>query len=231
MNDLAKHRTNLLQILDDMGFLARVNRKPYVLVPGLLWLFYSKGGGQTITTEILHHDPANLLCVQKATLTGVRGGITYTATGIGDAGKASCAPQILPSYIRMAETRATGRALRHYLGIGMCTLEELPIYEEDEHGQNTTPNTWNSDSPSAPKPQAPKSSKPALASAQDKDEILLLAAKNNMDDAQLAAGIKKRHEQGLLKASTFATLTAQDAKSIIIGLRESATDTTTKTEN
>ena len=33
---------------------------------------------------------------------------------------------MLPSYIRMAETRAVARALRFYLGIGMTAREELP---------------------------------------------------------------------------------------------------------
>jgi hypothetical protein len=218
MNDLAKNRTNLIQILDKMGFIAKVSGKPYVLAPGLLWLFYSKGGGRSINIQILTHDTTNILCVTKATVTGIRDGVTYTATGLGDAGKDSCTRNILPSYIRMAGTRAIGRALRHYLGIGMCTLEELPIYEEDEHGQNTTPKNWPEDKPKE-RNAPPKPETQTLATPQDRDEILLLAARNNMDDISLADGIATRHKQGQLEGSTFAELTKGDALAIINGLK------------
>ena len=99
----------------------------------------------------------------------------------------------------------------------MCTLEELPIYEEDEHGQNITPKSWPEEKRQQQPPPNP------LATPQDRDEILLLMAQNNMNESQLADGIKTRHHQGQLTGATFADLTNDDAQSIINGLRALAT--------
>ena len=50
-------------------------------------------------------------------------------TDIGDASPANCNKMVAPSFIRMASTRAIGRALRKYLNIDMLCTEELS--EED----------------------------------------------------------------------------------------------------
>ena len=51
---------------------------------------------------------------------------------IGDANSKNVNPMIVPHIIRQASTRATARALRIGLGIGMCSFEELGGEDETE---------------------------------------------------------------------------------------------------
>lgn len=59
--------------------------------------------------------------VVKATITDTDG---RKWSALGDASDTTCAPELAPHKIRIAETRAKGRALRDMLNIGM------PMYEE-----------------------------------------------------------------------------------------------------
>ena len=106
----------------DKRHIAKVGGKDYVLLSGLLDLAYGKGGLQSLTTEMLSNDTEQGRAVFRATATGDRG----TCTGHGDASPANLSEMMMASYIRMAETRAICRALRFYLGIGMCARDELP---------------------------------------------------------------------------------------------------------
>lgn len=65
-------------------------------------------------------------------------------SGIGDASPANVSKMILPSALRMAETRAKARALRDAVNVSMVSFEELP---DDE--KPATPATKQ-----APKPTA-----------------------------------------------------------------------------
>lgn len=51
-------------------------------------------------------------------------------SGIGDASPANVSKMILPSALRMAETRAKARALRDAVNVGTASFEELP--DDDE---------------------------------------------------------------------------------------------------
>ena len=106
----------------DKKHIAQVGGKDYVLLSGLLDLAYAKGGLLGVETEMLSNDTEQGRAVFRATATGDRG----SCTGHGDASPANLSEMMMASYIRMAETRAICRALRFYLGIGMCARDELP---------------------------------------------------------------------------------------------------------
>ena len=119
-----KKADGLIAKLIKDGHIAKVSGKDFVLFGGLLSLSHENGLAG-IDTELLSHDAGQRSAVVKAVVTGSRG----TFTGHGDASPANLSKMILPSYLRMAETRAICRALRWYLGIGMTARDELPSGE------------------------------------------------------------------------------------------------------
>lgn len=78
-------------------------------------------GVESVETELLEHDPDKPWALVRAVIQGTRG--MYTAHG--DCGPDSTSRMILPHYVRMAETRAIGRALRWYLGVGETVADEM----------------------------------------------------------------------------------------------------------
>ena len=115
------------QKLAKTGNIMQLGKSDYVMVKGLLLLAH-ENGIESITSELIHFDTADRFAIVQVTAAGTRG----TFTGIGDASPDSLKNRaMVPAFIRMAETRAVGRALRLYLGIGDCTAEELPTAEKD----------------------------------------------------------------------------------------------------
>ena len=103
------------------GHLVNLKGKNYVLFAGLLHLAHLNGL-ESIETDSVVINPDKNTAVFIATVKGTRG----TYNGHGDASPQNVSKMMVPSYIRMAETRAVARALRFYLGIGMTCREELP---------------------------------------------------------------------------------------------------------
>ena len=93
-----------------------------------------KKGLKSIETEILQFpaEANNWLCIVKATVT--IGGIV--CQGIGDASPKNVGNLISPHFVRMAETRAKGRALRDALNIGKALKEEMLGKELDQIAQS-----------------------------------------------------------------------------------------------
>lgn len=116
-----KPELNMMQQLQKDGHIINLKGKQFVLFPGLLSLAH-KHGIESITSEIIHFDGDSHTAVVQATAKGERG----TFTGIGDGAPDNLSKMMVPAYLRMAETRATARALRLYLGIGMTAKDELP---------------------------------------------------------------------------------------------------------
>lgn len=80
-------------------------------------------GLKEIRTELLEtpKEGNNYLCIVKATVTTEKG----VFEGIGDATPKNVNKMIAPHLIRMAETRAKGRALRDAVNIGQALKEEI----------------------------------------------------------------------------------------------------------
>jgi hypothetical protein len=82
------------------------------------------------------------------------GHVLRTASGIGDASPGNVGRMVTPHVLRMAETRALARALRHLLGLGMTALEELG-QGAPEGGQESLPPTGGGNVAPAPASSTP----------------------------------------------------------------------------
>jgi hypothetical protein len=101
--------------------------KPYVQYVGLLDMLHQVSGGDfTITTRLEQAPTAeNGMLAIVAAVVSLGPDSARVASGLGDASAESVNRMMAPHLVRMAETRAKGRALRDLLNIGLVTLEEL----------------------------------------------------------------------------------------------------------
>ena len=95
--------------------------RQYVTYKGLLWVAH-RHGLESINVELVSYDAEARAAICRATVKGARG----IYSDIGDASPANTNKMIANATIRMASTRAQGRALRAYLGVGITSVEELP---------------------------------------------------------------------------------------------------------
>ena len=109
------------------GYIIQLNRREYTTHPGLLATAHDNGL-TSISIELVSWDAESRQAVMKATATGERG----TYSDYGDADPSNVNKNIATACIRMASTRASSRALRLYLGVGMACLDELPGKDEKE---------------------------------------------------------------------------------------------------
>ncbi len=99
---------------------------------GLVALAHVKGIWK-LESEIIQfpNESNGNMCICKATVGGYDWDpieekiIRVEFTDIGDASPSNCNRMVAPSFIRMASTRAIGRALRKYTNVDMLCTEEL----------------------------------------------------------------------------------------------------------
>ena len=108
------------EMTHDSDLYINLNGKMYVTQKGLLNEATKKGLKSIITEMVEFKDKE--IAVVKATLTGKNGEVF---TGYGDATKDNVNSMIVKHLLRMAETRATNRAMRLYTNIGVTSIEEL----------------------------------------------------------------------------------------------------------
>jgi hypothetical protein len=101
--------------------------KDYVQYVGLLDLLHQVSEGEFSITTKLEQAPTDAngqtAIVSAIACMGPNG--SRMASGLGDANAGNVNRMMAPHTIRMAETRAKGRALRDLLNIGLVTIEEL----------------------------------------------------------------------------------------------------------
>jgi hypothetical protein len=109
-----------IAIKDETGRV--VDEVDAVTMKGLLSLAHDDGLRHvtTVLEQVPSEDNGRVAIVRSRVVT--RRGVF---TGIGDASPRNVARRILPHIIRMAETRATARALRLAVNIGEVAIEEL----------------------------------------------------------------------------------------------------------
>lgn len=117
--------------LNDMrkkGYIIKLQGREYTTHAGLLATAH-ENGLEGVWVEMVSWDPDARAAVMKATAKGQRG----TYTDYGDASPSNVGKMIANACIRMAATRASSRALRLYLGVGMTCFEELPGKDSEPH--------------------------------------------------------------------------------------------------
>lgn len=108
--------------------------KDYIQYQGLVDLLHQKSGGQFMITTKLEQAPTaenKDTAIVSAIVTIGQPGNDRTASGIGDANPGNVTRMMAGAIIRMAETRAKGRALRDLLNVGLVTVEELAPPESE----------------------------------------------------------------------------------------------------
>ena len=95
-----------------------IQGKPFVKVAGLLALAHQRGL-QSLRTTFTYNDAE--LALAESTAVFPFG----TYTDVGDACEKNVNPKVKGSFRRVAATRATARALRNALNVGMVAVEEL----------------------------------------------------------------------------------------------------------
>jgi hypothetical protein len=110
-----------LKLMRKRGYIIKLQGREYTTHAGLLATAHEHGL-EGVWVDMVSWDADKRAAVMKATAKGARG----TYQDYGDADPTNVGKNIATACIRMASTRASSRALRLYLGVGMTTFEELP---------------------------------------------------------------------------------------------------------
>jgi hypothetical protein len=110
-----------LKLMRKRGYIIKLQGREYTTHAGLLATAHEHGL-EGVWVDMVSWDADKRAAVMKATAKGERG----TYSDYGDADPTNVGKNIATACIRMASTRASSRALRLYLGVGMTTFEELP---------------------------------------------------------------------------------------------------------
>lgn len=142
----------------DPKWIVTLQGKEHPLYAGVLAEAHERGL-QSIETQLIQQgdDKNNNTWIVKATVRTKDG---QTFEGYGDANPRNTNPRIATALLRMAETRAKGRALRDAINCGQTMLEELPDLEGISEG-NRAPSTQNP----APSPNGVATARVACAEA------------------------------------------------------------------
>jgi predicted nucleic acid-binding Zn finger protein len=113
--------------LDDR-FMTNIKGKDFVLYAGVLDLATQKGLLKLEVSLLQYPSPENNFeAICHAVAEGKNGEVF---SDIGDANKTNCHSMIAKHLIRMASTRAKGRALRDMCNIGIACIEELADFDD-----------------------------------------------------------------------------------------------------
>jgi hypothetical protein len=149
--------------LDDR-FITNIKEKDFVLYAGVLDLA-TQQGLLKLEVELLQYPSKEngneAIC--RAVAEGKSGQVF---SDVGDANPGNCHSMIAKHLIRMASTRAKGRALRDMCNISMACLEEIADFDDvigSEKLKKTSPkkSTGKSSAKAAPKKTAAKKKAPA----------------------------------------------------------------------
>jgi hypothetical protein len=157
-------------------------------------------------------DPTAARWVFKATV--YRTADSRGFVGYGDADPSNTSPLVRGAELRIAETRATNRALRKAYGIGLCSVEELGSFSASQKPLATTPHS-NSRYPS----NGSNNGQFRL-----RDQLCLLIRQHNLDPTLVKAyaadfcGTETLKEASRDLVESFITQIADSAKNDRDGL-------------
>lgn len=113
---------------------AMLQNKPHPLYKGVLRVAMENGLKQLSVKVLQFPHPDNgmlAVCEATAVFRGEDGERIFTE--VGDCDERNCGRMIAPHKVRMAATRAKGRALRDALGIGEALAEEMAPESRETH--------------------------------------------------------------------------------------------------
>ena len=153
--------TNIKKPVLDERFITTIQGKEFVVYAGLLDLAHQKGI-QMIQVDVVQYPSKDngFEAICKATVESKDG---QTFIECGDANPKNVNPKISGHILRMAATRAKGRALRDLTNIGMTCLEELG--DLDEVIGDTKPVNGKSQKAEPSKPESGNNGKQTAAPA------------------------------------------------------------------
>lgn len=202
--------------LDDR-FLTNIKGKDFVLYAGVLDLA-TQMGLMELEVELLqfpNKDNGNeAIC--RAVAVGKNG---QTFSDLGDANPGNCQPMIAKHLIRMASTRAKGRALRDMCNIGIACLEELGSFDDVLGSENAAKTTRKKTAPKkSAKPVAAKKKSAAQKSASKTKPEKKETAPDNVETKD--AG-KKEEQPKMSTAQHRALLNLSRRRNISVSELES----------
>ncbi len=207
-------------------FIKRIDGKDFVLYSGLLDLAH-QGGLMRLEVELVQfpskENDNTAIC--RATAVSRTGEVFVD---YGDANSTNCNPKVAKHLIRMASTRAKGRALRDYTNIGITCLEELGDVNEvieDHHTavRKTVYERPKSEAVFAHEPEAEhrqprpetNGSLPSMSDAQRR-AILNLSKRRGIDDGKVHQMAQEHFGAG------FDDLSIRDASAFIRLLQQTS---------
>lgn len=122
-------------------FYVNLRGKMYPTWPGVLVALHENGLLGIEVTPLQHPTEENggtAICQATVTMKG-EDGRELVFTEVGDASPRNCSPMIALAALRMAATRAKGRAGRDALACGETLREELPDDDEASHNGHQRP--------------------------------------------------------------------------------------------
>jgi hypothetical protein len=221
----------------DPRFIKNLKGKDFVIYAGLLDLGHQIGLKSIQVEAVQFPNKDNgFEGICKAIVTSADG---RTFTEIGDANPKNVNVQISVHVLRMAATRAKGRALRDFTNIGMTCLEELGNTDDVTSGDTsnvipmqkqkqkrstnesakpeTSPKDQNSDTPKTPVEKAKeKSPSGATISTAQRNAIMSLCTRKSISEQELEKLIEDAYK------STLNQLTTSEASSLIRSLQQAA---------
>ncbi|MGA8224439.1 MAG: hypothetical protein WB780_22530 [Candidatus Acidiferrales bacterium] len=120
-------------------------------------------------------DPITSRWVFKATVYKTPGSRGFV--GYGDADPSNTSPLVRGAEMRVAETRATNRALRKAYGIGLCSVEELGSFSAPPRPTAAMPHSHGH----------PKSNGEGNCQPRLRDQLCLLIRQHNLDPSLVKA--------------------------------------------
>jgi len=220
----------------DERFIKNLKGKDFVLYAGLLDLGHQIGLKSILVEAVQFPNKDNgFEGICKATVIANDG---RQFTEVGDANPKNVTPLISVHVLRMAATRAKGRALRDFTNIGMTCLEELgntddvipsdtsnvlPMQKQRQRRSaneaakpETPPKDQNPDPQKAPVEKTKEKSSGATISTAQRNAIMSLCTRKSITEQELEKQIEDAFK------STLDNLTTSEASSLIRSLQQAA---------
>ncbi|MFC1513472.1 hypothetical protein ACFL5P_00510 [candidate division KSB1 bacterium] len=164
----------------DDKYVVIIDNKEFIRYPGILLMAHEQGL-KSIVVELIQIPVKenNNLAICKATAV-MNDDMTFV--DVGDASPQNCSNRVAKHLIRMASTRASARALRNAVGLGICSVEELENYSDTENYKQ-------------PEQKEEQKSRKTSAQNQKKDEKSAKTEQKSVEKPESAGQSEKKSDK------------------------------------